>query len=168
MDQNSDIYAKAFAELASIDRQIAALEKRRSGLRQFVELGRQLFVTAHADLTAPMPILQASGGPSERAPSATATPREQSLKARVLALSKQAILERGPQTTGALVEYVETAGVIVTGVHKPTAVSVILSRSDEFKSDRTLGWSLVNPQEKTPQDARTSTGSSTAQAVSAT
>ena len=166
MDPKSDIYAKAFAELASIDSQIAALENRRSGLRQFVELGQRLFVTGHAELTAPMATVEAGGSLSERP--ASTTPREQSLKARVLALSKQAIQDRGPQPTSALVEYVEAAGVIITGVHKPTTVSVILSRSAEFKSDRTQGWSLLSPQEKTPQDVTASAGSPTAKAVSAT
>lgn len=167
MNQTSDIYARAFAELAGIDSEIAALEKRRATLRQFIELGQRLFAErAGADLRAPSPTLQASGGPSTKfgTPTVTTTTREQSLKARVLALAKQAIQERGPQSTADLVAYVEAAGVVVTGAHKPTAVSVILSRSDEFKSDRKLGWVLIDTTQKelTPLDAPTSAGSSTA------
>ena len=45
MDQGQDIYAKAFAELTGIDAEIAALEKRRMALRQFVELGQRLFAS---------------------------------------------------------------------------------------------------------------------------
>jgi hypothetical protein len=70
------------------------------------------------------------------------------LKARVLALSKRAIQDHGPQSTNALVAYIEAAGVTVTGAHKPTTVSVILSRSDEFKSDRKVGWVLTEPAQK--------------------
>lgn len=48
----------------------------------------------------------------------------------------------------------------LTGSDKPTTVSVILSRSEEFVSDRSRGWSLAPQEEKTPQDAATSEGSS--------
>jgi hypothetical protein len=114
-----------------------------------------------------MATVEASGGPGERP--APATPREQSLKARVLSLSRKAILDHGPHSTADLVEYVEAAGVTITGAHKPTTVSVILSRSEDFRNIRGLGWKLTNSEkEKTPQDAPTSTGSSTAQAVSTT
>ena len=157
MDNQTDIYAKAFAELSGIDAEIASLEKRRTVLRQFVDLGQKLYAgRAHADLRAPSVVVQASGGP--------AIPRDQSLKARVLALAKQAIQQRGPQSTSALVEYVESAGVAVTGAHKPTTVSVILSRSDSFLSDRKHGWVLTDPSQKelTPQDAPTSAGLSAA------
>jgi hypothetical protein len=151
MDQNTDIYAKAASELASIDAQISALEKRRMALRQFVDLGQKLYAAGlSADLRAPMVQLEASGGPTVRfgTPTATVTPREQSLKARVLALSKRAIQERGPQSTVSLVEYIETAGVPVTGAHKPTTVSVILSRSDEFRNVRGTGWTLIESPQK--------------------
>lgn len=166
MEHANDFYAKAATELAEIDGQIAALEKRRIVLRQFVDLGQKLYAHANADIRAPAATLQASGGPTLAklgTPTATATPREQSLKARVLALSKRAIQERGPQSTTDLVSYIESAGVAVTGAHKPTTVSVILSRSDEFQNVRGSGWSLIPAQkELTPQGAPTSAGSSTA------
>ena len=38
-----DTYSKAKTELAEIDAQIAALQQRRVGLRQFVELGQTLY-----------------------------------------------------------------------------------------------------------------------------
>jgi hypothetical protein len=150
MDQNTDIYAKAASELASIDAQIASLEKRRSALRQFIELGQRLFTGSVLDLQPGNVYPANSLGPTTRmgTPTATTTTREQSLKARVLALSKQAIQEQGPQSTNALVAYIEDAGVTVTGAHKPTTVSVILSRSDEFKSDRKVGWVLTEPAQK--------------------
>ena len=161
MEHANDFYAKAASELAKIDGQIAALEKRRIVLRQFVDLGQKLYAGhASVDLRALMPTLEASGGPQYIA---VATPREQSLKARVVALSKRAIQENGPQSTLALVAYIESSGVRVTGAHKPTSVSVILSRANEFQNVRGIGWTLNSPQkEKNPQDATTSAGSSTA------
>jgi hypothetical protein len=57
-----------------------------------------------------------------------------------------------------LVEAIEATGLTITGKDKNVTVSVILSRSDEFVSDRTRGWSLI--AEKTPADAATSPGSS--------
>jgi hypothetical protein len=164
MDQSIDIYAKAASELASIETQIAALEKRRTALRQFVELGQKLYaVQGEVHLRMPSVKLEMSGGPQYQFGTPSTTPRDQSLKARVLALAKKAIQERGPQSTAALVEYVEAAGVEVTGAHKPTTVSVILSRSADFESDRKAGWKLVDLfEEQNPQDAATSAGSSTA------
>jgi hypothetical protein len=162
MDQSIDFYAKAADELRGIDRQIAALEKRRATLRQFVDLGQRLY--------ADTPTLSASRTPPDDGmarlgvgPILDRHRREASLKARVLALSKQAIQKAGPLSTRELLALIESAGVEVTGADKPTTVSVILSRSDEFKSDRTVGWTLVDPQkELTPQDVGASAGSSTA------
>lgn len=161
MEQPKDFYAQAATELAEIDGQIATLEKRRIVLRQFVDLGQKLYAShASADLRVPMPMLEASVSST---PMAAKTPREQSLKARVKALSKRAIQERGPQSTVALVEYIESSGVSVTGVHKPTTVSVILSRGDEFKNVRGVGWTLVEShKEQNPQDVAASAGSATA------
>jgi hypothetical protein len=168
MDQNLDIYAKAANELLSIDGQIAALEKRRAALRQFVDLGQRLYADIGSDAAGRLPpgadvvsSVASMGvmGFAER----MRNNRENSLKARVLALSKQAIQEAGPRSTRELLAYIEAAGVEVTGADKPTTVSVILSRSDDFKADRNVGWTLVDPQkELTPQDAPTSAGSSTA------
>ncbi len=168
MDEKPDIYAKAFAELTGIDSQIAALEQRRAALRQFIDLGQKLF--ADIDQSARNAKVQTKGSMGTRfgTPVAFTTTREQSMKGRILALSKQAIQERGPQHTAALIEFIEAAGVVITGAHKPTTVSVILSRSNEFLSDRKVGWTLTEgrsepfQKELTPQDVAASAGSSTA------
>lgn len=163
MDENTDFYAKAASELASIDAQIAALEKRRTVLRQFVELGRQLFADAKrqtaSNLTGTL-FGSAASQPSTKFGLPSTATREGSLKARILTLSRRAIEERGPTHTRDLVAYIESHGVEVTGADKNTTVSVVLSRSDGFKSDRATGWSLV--QKETPQDAPTSAGSGAA------
>lgn len=161
MENITDIYAKAAAELSSVDAQIAALEKRRIALRQFVELGRQLYAGhGHAQITLPAVQLDASG---------TSTPpnkfirfqnaRESSMKARILALSREALSKAPYLHTVQLIDYIEQHGVAVTGANKSTTVSVILSRDHDFVSDRTRGWSLVK---KNPQDVAASAGSSTA------
>lgn len=80
------------------------------------------------------------------------------MKARVLELSRGLILTHGPLHTGQLVTMIEAEGQPITGKDKNTTVSVILSRSDEFVSDRSRGWSLA--VEKTPGDVAASPGSS--------
>lgn len=163
MDQNIDIYAKAEAELASIDSQMAALEKRRKELDQFVELGRRLFASQHGPIIARLPI-PTSSTLRRAMDQAAQHGRDMSMKARILSLCKQYIKDLGrPVMTRELLAHIEANGVEVTGADKVTTISVILSRSDEFKSDRALGWSLIPAQkELTPQDAPTSAGSSTA------
>lgn len=160
MDQTTDIYGKAEAELASIKSKIASLQKREEELRLFVELGKRLFADGQTGpvrrFNIPRRVLLDAPASEE---SEKASVRETSLKARVLALARQRIEQRGPQSTRDLVAFIEAQGIEVTGADKPTTVSVILSRSDEFVSDRTRGWSLA---EKNPQDAATSAGSSTA------
>jgi hypothetical protein len=150
MDNSKDFYAKAASELAEIDGQIAALEKRRIVLRQFVDLGQKLYAEqAAAQQGGTITLVTTHRVPvGFGTPTAIATSREQSLKARVEALSKRAIQERGPQSTVALVDYIESSGVLVTGAHKPTTVSVILSRSDEFRNVRGTGWTLVESPQK--------------------
>lgn len=166
MDQQSEL-AKAEAELAGIDakladidRQRAALDQRRSKLRTFVELGRSLFSATSQNpfdgppaLYSPGAVSRAIANEAERQQQ-----RELSMKARILDLSRSAVRMHGPLSTAKLVEHIEATGLAITGKDKNVTVSVILSRSDDFVSDRSRGWSLA--AEKTPADAATSPGSS--------
>lgn len=165
MENQTDIYARAAAELAAVDAQILALEKRRQALRQFVELGQRLFGgTGHADVQLPSLVISATGNASGSfgRPSASTTTRDQSMKARILALCKQALEEKTPRSTRDLLAYVEAAGVEVTGADKPTTVSVILSRAPEFENTRGIGWYLISQKGQTPHDVAASAGSSAA------
>lgn len=162
----NDIYAKAEAELTNIDSQLAKLERRRDELRQFVELGRRLYAGTGSErrptgtaIRIPRRRLAEDAEPPSQAGAFIQRARELSLKASVLQLSEQAISERGPTHTRELIDYIESRGVQITGSDKTVTVSVILSRSDRFASDRTRGWTL---KQETPQDAPTSTGSSAA------
>lgn len=150
MDTQHDLFAKAEADLRSVEAQIASLTKRRSELAEFIALGRKLY--GQQSVTATMAKVN-------EAVERIRTSRENSLKASVLSLTHQAIQQHGPQTTAQLVAALEAQGVQITGKDKNTTVSVILSRSDEFVSDRRNGWSLA---EKNPQDVAASAGSSTA------
>jgi hypothetical protein len=153
MDQAKNPLGAAQAELASVRSQIDALQKREQKLQAFIDLGRELFSSAiDQELAAP---------PSDdlNVFERMAIAQRPSMKARILELAREAIQKNGPMHTRDLLAYVERAGVSVTGADKLITVSVILSRSDEFKSDRTAGWSF---QEKTPQDVAASAGSSTA------
>ncbi len=141
-----DVFTQAQAELGKIDSEIALLEMRRDSLRQFVTLGAKLYGDhAQADLLGgiPEPKVRATG----RVP----------LKRRIVELAHRFIKENGPTTTKDLVDLIEREGVEITGADKSVTVSVVLSRSNEFASDRRLGWSLA--KEESPHDATTSAGS---------
>lgn len=152
MNTQTDLLKTAEAELADIARQVALLTKRRQELVEFVELGRRLYggqpsLVNINDLFAPTVVAKPP------------TPRENSLKAKVLASVRDHISLFGPTPTADLLKMLEAEGIEVTGKDKAVTVSVILSRSNEFVSDRKNGWSLA--EEKSQQDAGTSAGSST-------
>lgn len=162
-----DIYSKAEAELSSIEQQIVALQRRQVELRQFVALGLKLFDAAPAQASLQLPERKATQATGIIAMARTPRPREGSMKSRVLEISKALIERFGPIPTKALVERLEANGVEISGADKVVTVSVILSRSDRFKADRSLGWTLAEPKEN-PQDAPTSAGSSAANAAQPT
>jgi hypothetical protein len=152
MSTQHDLLRTAEQELSDIVAQIAVLTKRRQELLEFIALGRKLFGTdaaapAAPDLFAPQEQVRAT------------TPRENSLKARVLKSARERISLFGPTHTADIVQMLEAQGIEISGKDKSVTVSVILSRSNEFVSDRKNGWSLA--EEKTQQDAATSAGSST-------
>ena len=88
----------------------------------------------------------------------TPRPRDGSMKSRVLEISEALIKRAGPIPTKALVDRLEANGLEIGGSDKVLTVSVILSRSDRFKADRSLGWTLAEPKEN-PQDVGASAGS---------
>lgn len=161
MEQSKDLFAQAETELASIDAKIAALHKRRTELAEFVARGKRLFGLDRAEPH--QPTFSEVGtqflSAVEKFVETTTRVREDSMKARILAVSREVLTEIPHATTAHLVEQIEARGVAITGKDKNVTVSVILSRSDEFVSDRTRGWSLTK---KNPQDVAASAGSSTA------
>lgn len=153
MSTKPDLLATAESELADIVAQIAALTKRRQELLEFVALGRKLYGGEHATTSTQDLFASPSTG---KVP----TPRENSLKARVLKEVRDYVSLFGPTHTPDLVTMLEGRGIEISGKDKGVTVSVILSRSSEFVSDRKNGWSLA--EEKNPQDVAASAGSSTA------
>jgi hypothetical protein len=139
-----DPYSKAKDELSRIDSEIAALQQRRAVLRQFVDMGEALFGKS-----------EAVGGVRFGTPHVKVLPA----KTRILSFVEEHIRERGPTHTRDLVAAATDAGVEITGSDKVSALSVILSKSTRFDSDRKLGWSLAKPKEQTPQGALTPAGS---------
>jgi hypothetical protein len=153
MTSRSELLRLAEAELAEIVAQIAALTKRRQELHDFVALGRKLYGGEQVSKNTSDLFVSPGAGKSP-------TPREYSLKARVLKAVREYIELFGPTPTPDLVRMLEELhGIEVSGKDKGVTVSVILSRSNEFVSDRKNGWSLA--EEKNPQDGATSAGSST-------
>ena len=154
MSTKPDLLTTAETELSGIVAQIAALTKRRQELLEFVALGRKLYGGEQASTNANDLFVSTDAGKSP-------TPRENSLKARVLKAVREHIAIFGPTPTADLVMMLEAQGIEISGKDKGVTVSVILSRSNEFVSDRKNGWSLALVEEKTQQDAATSAGSST-------
>jgi hypothetical protein len=156
-----DIYSKAQSELNSIDQQIAALQRRQVELRQFVALGHKLFNETPVQASLRLPERQATQATGIAALIRTPRPRDGTMKSRVLEISEMLINRFGPIPTKALVDHLQANGVEISGSDKGLTVSVILSRSDRFKADRSIGWTLSKPKEN-PQDAPTSAGSTAA------
>lgn len=160
MSEANNPYSQAEDALIVVRREIAALREREQKLETFLNLGKELFSDQIGVRPRRRVQLELSETTANTLKSMIAEASQKvSMKASVLKLAKKAIQERGSIHTRDLVAYIEATGVTVTGADKPTTVSVILSRSDDFVSDRTKGWSLV---EKNPQDAPTSAGSSPA------
>lgn len=153
-----DIYSKAEAELNSIDQQIAALQRRQIELRQFVTLGRRLFDATPVQASLALPERQATQETGIAAMARTRRPRDGSMKARILETTETLIKSYGRIHTKPLIERLEANGIEIGGADKAVTVGVILSRSDRFQADRSLGWGLAQSKEN-PQDAPTSAGS---------
>ena len=141
---------QAEAILAGIDQRIAELERQKADLQQFITLGRKLARVAQA--------VSVDTAASFGTPTAVSTAAP--MKTRVVDVAARTIRDRGPTHTRDLIPLIEAEGITITGADKPTTVSVILSRSQLFKSDRTIGWSLADKphKEEPPQDAATSAG----------
>lgn len=162
MNKATDIYAKAEAELSDIDSQIAALEKRRVELRHFVELGRRLFGADSSDSSKLLLAIESAKTVAVNPPARRMIfRRDTSMKSRIHEIARRVVAEHGPTHTRDLIPFIEAEGVEITGSDKMVTVSVILSRSEDFKADRSVGWTLVNQPHKevTPQDVAASEGS---------
>lgn len=167
-----DPYSQAHAELAEIDSRIATLRQRRETLQKFIELGHALYgdmsvsVGGRSSLTANIgsAIVNAAQNliPLDQRGTVQSVMFEhkRTAKARILAVCRAHIDFRGPTHTRDLLAAVAAAGIEVTGTDKVSTLSVLLSKSSEFRSDRKLGWSLITTHtEQTPLSAPTLAGS---------
>ena len=136
------ILAKAKAELAVIDRQIARLHEKQARLQNFVQMYGELAGT---------PISEAVSAPPEQsgpsfADHARAVMREVAsgvtIKSRIAGAVSLILADGIPRHTRVLVPLLESQGIPITGKDKFQAVSAILSTDDRFKADRSVGWSL--------------------------
>ncbi len=158
-----DIYEAAVQELEAIEAQIKPLLARREELRQFVELGRKLFVQGSYAVSTDVGQgvqIEALGSVADAAPRRVR--RSTSTKDQIIRCAQQAIATAGPRKTADIIALLEADGVEIGGSDKTLTVSSVLSRAkDIFKSDRAAGgWTLVSPhKEETPQGAPTPAGS---------
>lgn len=164
-----DKQERAIAELDRIEAalaKMAALQKRRDYLRQYIELDRILFDERAQDDAPQASISDASIHKSSAVLNdlqvMDSGSRRETTKDRILSGARRWITSKGPMQTAELVKMLEQDGVVIGGVDKVLTVSSILSRTkDQFKSDRAAGgWVLLSPhKEETPQVALTTAGS---------
>lgn len=151
-----DVFAKARAELATIDSQIAALQQRRVALRQFLDLGLSLYGGEQIDATA----IRAVESAAFHFGAASAQERQREpAKPRILAACEAHIASNGPTRTHELLGVVQAAGIEIGSADPQNALSVLLSKSGRFAPDRKIGWSLKAQEEATPPVAPTTAGS---------
>jgi hypothetical protein len=162
-----DAYAKALSELSEIDSRIAALQQRRDTLRKFIDLGQSLYGPAQVSLLTGLAIPDGGAVLAEqmtRQRALAGALREHSAKAKILSACVAHIQAHGSTSTRDLLTMLNAQSIEVNGADKINALSVMLSKSDQFDSDRKFGWSLksearMNEQEGTPQGAPTPAGS---------
>jgi hypothetical protein len=149
-----DAYAKAKEELREIDIHIAALQQRKVALRQFVDLGEALFREGGHE----GPTLTAATGHVGISLNNVSL-RVESAKARILAGCESIIRRRGATPARELVTALDSMGIEVGGADKLANLSALRSKSNQFVSDRKLGWSLAVNKEQTPQASEAPAGS---------
>lgn len=180
-------YSDYKAEFADIDGKITALLERKKLLAQIIALHESLYglqsqrsesdIVDHslgAELTqrygtgavaAALREHSAKVNAAESAQQAgtyglAAALRDHTAKGRILAAVEEYISVDGPQTTRQLLARLEQDGIEVGGSDKMNSLSVILSKSGQYKADRINGWqSESSHKEVTPPDAGTSAGS---------
>ena len=169
-----DKHDLAIAELERVEAELAkmaALQKRRDHLRQYIDLGRILF-DQQASIDAPQKTMTPSPAWSVAPPASSPTEvpgpiyavtgrKREFTKDRIVSGATSLITNNGPMQTAELVKMLEQDGVIIGGADKVLTVSSILSRTkDQFKSDRAAGgWTLVKAhKEEPPQGAPTPAG----------
>ena len=153
-----DPYAQAKEELRDIDRRIVALQNRKAALFQFIELGDALFQGPPQAKSEPMITEAQMVGLVGLARTVGAlvggkdyfAPRQSTAKGRILEASKKIILANGPTPLRDLIPALEQLGVEIGAADKAGAVSALLSKSEDFKGDRKIGWSLIRPHEEKP------------------
>ena len=154
--------AKELADIERLEKQEAearkAREERKEKLRAFTAMGASLFGASPP----PAVVAQITKPARSLAVAATKPGRKGTAKARIEEIATELIQLHGYMQTETILEVAEQRGVQIGAANKPLAVSAILSRSPDFKSDRAKGWSLTN---KKPDSAPTLPGFSLANAT---
>ena len=161
-----DMIEKAKSELSEIEQkleELQSLQKRRQHLLQFIELGRALFEDATSEaqatslVTADVRMYRTEFDSDRKrlvyrrkmiqlADSDLFNPDNtvrMTAKDQILSAAREYIAKNGVAPTKQLIEYIRERGIEIGGSDKVLTVSSVLSRSDEFKSDRAAGgWVL--------------------------
>lgn len=157
-----ELAAKELAAIELLEKQEAeerkAREERKEKLRAFTAIGVSLFGASPPSLV----VAQATEPIRTLTIPTTKPGRKGTAKARIEEIAAELIQEHGYMQTEDILEVVEQRGLQIGAANKPLAVSTILSRSPNFVSDRSKGWSLSN---KKPDSALTLPGFSAADAA---
>ena len=151
----TDLIKQAKEEIARLDEQIDAITERRNKLSEFVYLASQLFVES-STVQDSLPMRVVAKATQE------GTRRHGTTRAVVIETALRMIKHKGPTQTKEVLNASELAGATIGSADKLQAVSVILSKSDLFQSDRNIGWTLKNEK---PESAPTQSGLSAANAA---
>ena len=128
-----NILDQAISELSEIERQISVLNKRREKLRSFVDIGATLYPQAGAlamNGLAPTVVVSTNSGGTA--------------KGAIIDATREILSSNASVHTRDLVPKLEARGIKVPGTNKPNTVSVILSKSGQFKGSRKHGWTLIS------------------------
>ena len=137
-----NILDQAISELSEIERQLSALNKRREQLRAFVEIGATLYPQAGAATVtgyAPTVVVSTNSGGTA--------------KSAIIDATREILTSNGSVHTRDLVPKLEARGIKVPGTNKPNTVSVILSKSGQFKGSRKHGWTHISSHKEVSPNA---------------
>lgn len=135
----SDTLSKALEDFKSIDGKIAALQKRRNELAQFIDLHQRLYPTRDIFDMGP----DDSGNRLASTLAAATAEFDGTAKARIERAVSEILSDGAPRHTRVLLDELAKRGIEVGGQNKVIALSSILSRNkDTFEADRKVGWRL--------------------------
>lgn len=160
-----DLLAKAKSELSDIDQRIAEMVRRKNDLQAFIAAGERLFGSTPTEVESEMSPRQrlsfAIQATAQEMIAETIRASRPTKKDQITSAAFE-ILSRGDHMHSRdLAAHIQAMGIDL-GSEPASAVSVLLSRDDRFKSERAKGgWTIASSpnKEETPQGVAAPAGS---------